>query len=170
MRKRLLPFIYSVGGGRIEDLQREVLSEDYDGVSDGGGGVGSLSPQQQQQSERRGPALGDAIYLSQHEASPREGYTDTDSSDGASSDDKPVGKVVYLDSTGTVGLAIMQLSAVATSSSDNRSYQLIAGTREVTSTAADVLDPNHTEAAASHIHLQLPSWFHRLDRVSGNIH
>lgn len=166
MRKRLLPFIYSVGGGHIEDLQREVLSEDYDGVGDGG--VGSLSPQQQ--SERRGPALGDAIYLSQHEASPREGYTDTDSSDGASSVDKPVGKVVYLDSTGTVGLAMMQLSAVATSSSDKRSYQLIAGTREVTSTAADVLDPNNTEAAASHIHLQLPSWFHRLDRVSGNIH
>jgi len=135
-------------------LQREVLSEDYDddGVAAVVGG-----------SQRSGPALGDSIYLSQQEASPRN-RDDTESDEAISCDDKPVGKVVYLDPTGTVGLALMQLSAVATSGSDTRSYQLIAGKKEATSTD---LDPNHCEA---HIHLQLPSWFHRLDRVSGNIH
>lgn len=164
-----------------------MLSEDYpcynddDGVAAVGGG--SLGPhqQQQQQSERSGPALGDAIYLSRRDSSPREGDTDSDSdSDEAISDDKPVGKVVYLDPTGTVGLAMMQLSAVATrtSGSDTRwGYHLMPGTREeVISTD---LDPNHSSCEAAttattspsqHIHLQLPSWFHRLDSVTGNIH
>jgi hypothetical protein len=147
-------------------LQRKVLSENYD--DDGGVAAvagGSSGSQQQKQLERSGPALGDPIYLSQQEASLRE-RDDTDSEEAISCDDKPVGKVVYLDPTGTVGLAMMQLSAVATSGSDTRSYQLIAGKKEAISTD---LDPNHCEAA-SYIYLQLPSWFHRLDRVSGNIH
>lgn len=144
-----------------------MLSENYDDDDDDGGvvAVAGGSPGSQKQLERSGPALGDPIYLSQQEASLRE-RDDTDSEEAISCDDQPVGKVVYLDPTGTVGLAMMQLSAVATSGSDTRSYQLIAGKNEATSTD---LDPNHCEAA-SYIYLQLPSWFHRLDRVSGNIH
>jgi len=109
-----------------------------------------------QHSERGQPALGDPIYLSPQ----NERKTD----DEASIDDKPVGKVIYLDSTGTVGLAMMQLSAVTTSSSDTRSFLFIEGTRVATST-----DLSPVRGAISHIHLQLPPWFDRLDRVNGNI-